>query len=410
MAGDGDSAGPAPPVADRRAYRHLFAAQVLALLGTGIGTVALALLSYDLAGADAGAVFGTALAIKMGTYILVTPVAAAITARMPRRTLLIGTDLVRGGAALLMPFATTEGHIFLLIFVFQAAAAVFLPVFQATVPELLPDEGEYAEALARARLAYDLEGAASPVLATALLLVIDAPWLFAGAALLFACSAVLIGRVTLPPPVERRARGIGERLRRGFGAFLATPRLRGLAALNIAAAFGAAMVTVNTVVLVQARLGHDDRATAIGLATYGAGSVVATLFMRAALARVDERRLMLFGAGLIAAALLAGRFAPALLLLLPLWFCIGIGTALAQVPYGILIRRSAQPEDKPSLYAAQFALSNAALMIAYPLAGTLGADAGMAVTFTLFGAVTAAAALAAAWLWPAVAEHGRDAA
>jgi predicted MFS family arabinose efflux permease len=70
------------------------------------------------------------------------------------------------------------------------------------------------------------------------------------------------------------------------------------------------------------------------------------------------------------------------------------------VPYGILIRRSAQPEDKPALYAAQFALSNAALMIAYPLAGRLGAGVGMAVTFAAFGAVAAAATLAAARLWP----------
>ena len=39
-----------------RTYRHLFAAQAIALLGTGLMTVALGLLTYDLAGADAGAV------------------------------------------------------------------------------------------------------------------------------------------------------------------------------------------------------------------------------------------------------------------------------------------------------------------------------------------------------------------
>jgi len=33
-----------------RTYRHLFAAQVVALLGTGLATVALGLLPYDLAG------------------------------------------------------------------------------------------------------------------------------------------------------------------------------------------------------------------------------------------------------------------------------------------------------------------------------------------------------------------------
>ena len=56
-----------------RAFRHLFLAQMVALLGTGLATVALALLAYDLAGSRAGAVLGTALAIKMTVYVLLAP-------------------------------------------------------------------------------------------------------------------------------------------------------------------------------------------------------------------------------------------------------------------------------------------------------------------------------------------------
>ena len=37
-------------------YLRLFAAQVVALIGTGLLTVALGLLAFDLAGSDAGAV------------------------------------------------------------------------------------------------------------------------------------------------------------------------------------------------------------------------------------------------------------------------------------------------------------------------------------------------------------------
>lgn len=54
-------------------FRSLFAAQVIALIGTGLATVALSLLAYDLAGAEAGAVLGTALAIKMIVYVLLAP-------------------------------------------------------------------------------------------------------------------------------------------------------------------------------------------------------------------------------------------------------------------------------------------------------------------------------------------------
>ncbi|NEE20025.1 MFS transporter, partial [Streptomyces sp. SID7499] len=48
-----------------RDYRRLFGAQIIALFGTGLATVALGLLAYELAGPSAGAVLGTALTIKM---------------------------------------------------------------------------------------------------------------------------------------------------------------------------------------------------------------------------------------------------------------------------------------------------------------------------------------------------------
>lgn len=60
-----------------RTYRHLFLAQIIALLGTGLLTVALGLLAFDLAGERAGAELGTALAIKMVAYVTVAPIFGA---------------------------------------------------------------------------------------------------------------------------------------------------------------------------------------------------------------------------------------------------------------------------------------------------------------------------------------------
>jgi hypothetical protein len=57
-----------------RTYRHLFLAQIIALLGTGLLTVALGLLAFQLAGDQAGKVLGTALAIKMIAYVTVAPI------------------------------------------------------------------------------------------------------------------------------------------------------------------------------------------------------------------------------------------------------------------------------------------------------------------------------------------------
>ena len=151
-----------------RTYRHLFLAQVIALIGTGLATVALGLLAYDLAGAEAGAVLGTALAIKMVAYVGVAPVAAAFAERLPRRAMLVSLDLIRAAVALALPFVTQIWEVYVLIFVLQSASAAFTPTFQATIPDVLPDEKEYTRALSLSRLAYDLESVVSPMLAAAL--------------------------------------------------------------------------------------------------------------------------------------------------------------------------------------------------------------------------------------------------
>lgn len=81
-------------------YRRLFTAQVVALVGTGLATVALSLLAYDLAGAYASAVLGTALAIKMIAYVGIAPLIGALAGRIPRRTLMAAMDLTRAGCRL----------------------------------------------------------------------------------------------------------------------------------------------------------------------------------------------------------------------------------------------------------------------------------------------------------------------
>src|SRR5262245_15210313 len=99
-------------LAARRYYR-LLTSHVLALIGTGIATVALALLAYNLAGADAGAVLGTAFSIKMLAYVAVTPLASVFAERLPRRSTLIVLDLVRAAVALTLPFVTRVWEIYL---------------------------------------------------------------------------------------------------------------------------------------------------------------------------------------------------------------------------------------------------------------------------------------------------------
>ena len=375
-----------------RTYRHLLSAQIIALVGTGLATVALGLLAYDLAGGDAGAVLGTALAIKMLAYIGVAPVVGAFADRLPRRAFLVAMDLVRAAVALSLPFVDQIWQIYVLIFVLQSASAAFTPTFQATIPDVLPDEAEYTRALSLSRLAYDMESLASPILAAALLSVISFHWLFAGTSIGFICSALFVVSVVLPSsPAKPRAGGIWAKTTRGLRIYLKTPRLKGLLALSLASAAASSMVIVNTVVIVRGGLGFGQREVALTLAAYGSGSMLAAFFIPRLLDKVSDRALMTSAAALLTAGLAAMAVVTALLgtsggywqLLLAGWFVLGIAYSISVTPSGRLLRRSANAEDRPAVFAAQFALSHGCWLITYPLAGQIGAAIGQVAAFAV---------------------------
>jgi len=361
---------PQNPLANR-VFRRLFAAQVFSLLGTGLATVALGLLAYDIAGADAGAVLGTAFAIKMVAYVGIAPVAGAFVHLVPRQRLLVALDVLRAAVALMLPFVTEIWQVYVLIFVLQSGSAAFTPAFQATIPDILPEEEAYTRALSLSRLAYDLEALASPMIAALLLGFVGFHWLFAGNALGFLVSAALVLAVVLPSPKPPATQeGAWGRITHGSRIYLATPRLRGLLALNATVAAAGAMVIVNTVVLVRAGFGLGAAELGWTLAAYGAGSMVAALAVPRLLDGVmTDRTAMMAGAGLLVAGLLLGPLVPSWPMLLPLWMLLGLGNGLVLTPSGRLLRRSAHAGDRPALFAAHFALSHACWLVAYPVAG-----------------------------------------
>jgi MFS family permease len=383
-------------------YRRLFAAQVASLIGTGIATVALALLAYDLSGGEAGAVLGTALALKMIAYVFVTPVVGGMAHLLPRRTFLIALDVARAAIISCLPFVTEIWQIYVLIVLLNVCSAGFTPTFQATIPDVLPDEEDYTRALSLSRLAYDLENLVSPTLAAAALLLVSYDALFMFNAGTFLLSAALLLTLSLPTakPPERES-GIWRNTAFGIRSYLRTPRLRGLLALCMSASAAGAMVIVNTVVYVRAYLGGSETDTAIALAGFGFGSMVAALALPGWLKKYPDRRFMLTGGVLLMVGLLAGMIGPAMPGVVAIWVLLGLGSSLIQTPAGRLLVRSSQPGDRPAFYAAHFALSHACWLITYPLAGWVGAGVSLTVAFAILAGVALLSLLAALAFWRA---------
>ncbi|WP_032405886.1 MFS transporter [Rhodococcoides fascians] len=384
------------------AFRRLFTAQVVALIGTGLLTVALGLLAYDIAGSSAGAVLGTALAIKMIAYVFVAPIVSSLTNTLPRKLVLVSADAVRALTAVALPFIDQVWQIYVLIFVLQAASATFTPTFQAVIPSVVPDTRQYTHALTLSRLAYDLESLVSPLIAAALLTVISFHTLFVGTALGFVVSAVMVIGTRLPKHVAAER----NRPTAGITTFVKSHELQGLMALNTVVAAATALVTVNSVVYVRDLFAGSNSQLAIALGFYGAGSMVAALFIPRALRFTDDHRLMLTGAVVAVAGTAAATAVSTLsggpqawFALATTWSILGIGTSMINTPSARILRRESDERTRTSIFTAQFSLSHAAFLFTYPVAGWVGAQFGQFTAAAVLTGLATLAGLSAARLW-----------
>ncbi len=381
-------------------FRHLFAAQLVALLGTGLATVALGLLAWQLAGAAAGAVLGTALAIKMVAYVTLAPIVAAIADRLPRRAFLVALDLIRAAVIACLPFVDQIWQIYVLIFCLQAASAGFTPAFQAVIPDVLKDEGDYTNALSLLRLTEDLENLVSPMLAALLLSLVSFPVLFLGTVMGFAASAILVATTDLPRQNRAVENDFWRDVTKGIRIYARTPRLRGLLGMEAAVAAAGAMVYVNTVVLVQARLGLAETAVALAFAGFGAGSMLAAFSVPRILERHKDRTVMIGGAALMVLAVAQVPLIGNLTVLIAVWAVMGFGFSLTQTPIGRIVNRSAAEADRGAVFAAQFALSHACWLVAYPVAGWVGASFGLSMAALVLAGFGTIGIIAVLRIWP----------
>lgn len=388
-----------------RDYRRLFSAQIIALFGTGLATVALGLLAYGLAGPRAGAVLATALTIKMVAYVVVAPLAAAYVDRLPRRLFLTILDVVRALVVIALPFVTEVWHIYVLIGVLQTASAAFTPTFQAVIPDIVTKEADYTRALSASQVASTMESLLSPVLAAVALTFMSFNLLFLGTAVGFAVSALLVLSTRIPNARPSSHTNAWDRALAGIRTFAATPSLRGVMALNLVVASAGSIVVVNTVNYVRDVLDGSQSDVAWMLAASGTGTLLVAVVLPRVLDRVADRLVMLIGAAVLVLAVGAAvaMSTASIAATLPtgvIWVAIGGGMALIITPTGRVLRRAVDAAGIPQVFAAQFSLSHLAWLVTYPIAGWVATQAGFTTTWTVLAGLAAIGAVTALAVWP----------
>tara|TARA_Y100000748_G_C15485604_1_gene484581 strand:+ start:484 stop:1860 length:1377 start_codon:yes stop_codon:yes gene_type:complete len=386
---------------ENKSFLQLFIAQIIALVGTGLSTIALALLAYDFALNEAGRVLGIALAIKMIAYVVFAPIIGGFVHRIPRKFFLILMDILRAIVVLTIPFISEIWHIYVLIFVLNLFSAGFKPVFQALIPDILTDENQYGKALAYSRVAYDLENILSPTLAAIALLFFSYTGLFIINSAAFMISALIIFITLLPKDrVIERAGSIIDEMSFGIISYLKTPRLRALFILYFGIALASSMIIVNTVIYVKDYLYLSDTTVAIFIGASGLGSMLVAFLYPYINEKIIDKYITQIGVLVLSVSLFFMSYEPIYSFALITWFITGVGLSLSQVPSGKIVNMSSSPPDRTSYFTAQFSLSHLSWFFGYLLAGELVYMFGFSFTASLFSMVVLVCLLFSLLFWP----------
>ena len=166
--------------------------QVLALGGTPI---------------QLGSVAATGAAVSVVAILF----GGALVDRLPRRTVILGSDLACGFAVATIAGLGLSGHLqiwhlYVEAAFFGAALSLYLPAMGAIIPELVPDETLLAANAVRG-LSRQATRVAGPVLAGFVVAFAGPPVAFAGDALTFFVSFAALYLAGRPPPATREAGG-----------------------------------------------------------------------------------------------------------------------------------------------------------------------------------------------------------
>lgn len=382
-------------------YLKLLSAQIISLAGTGISTLCLALLAWELEGEDASVVLGIAFALKMIAYVGLAPIFGAIAHKLPRKIFMFGLDITRAGLLLCLPFVTQTWQVYILMFLINACSAGFTPLFQSTLPQVLTDKTQYTKALSYSRLAYDLEQLISPLLTATLLFMITFRELFVLDSITFLISATLILLCQFPTqPVKTNNKQGWKNLKFGIQSYLTTPKLEALWFAYLAAACASAMVIVNTVVYVQNILGGGESETALAMAFVGFGSMIIAFKLPKWLHVFSIRQCILMGGSAISLALFIGVLTPGWVGFIGICLLLGAGMSFIQTPAGLIITQSCSEQDTAEYFSAHFSLTHFWWFFTYLIAGWSNKELGLPNTYLLMAIVCIFSLYTALKLYP----------
>ena len=392
-------------VLSEKSFRNLFFAQNFSLLGSGLATIAISLLAFDLTGRNAALILSGLFTIKMFVYVIFSPFAGAIADKFDTKKYLIIQDIIRAIAAFGLIFVSEIWHLYIIILLIYLSTAAFTPIYQSAIPKIFKDETDYTKALSLFRIAQDMENILSYALATLLLLFLNYNLLFVGTFIGYFVSALLISAIIFPflsKTSGEKENNFSINLTLGIKRYLSISELRGLMFLNLAVSAGGSMILVNTIILVRLSLELSEIAFSITMLVFGAGCIFAAIIIPYLSKEMTASRIMLVGSSLLPIVFVALAYWLILFdfiwfVLLLAWFISGFGYTLLLTPMGRVIRKVSSVEEFSQIYSAQFSLSHLCWLFMYPLSGYLMTISGGPFTLLTLALLMVCSNIIAAW-------------
>jgi MFS family permease len=349
-------------------FRSLFLATAASGIGTYLALIALIVDVYDRT--ESGAWVAALLIVEFLPVLVIGLTLGPLVDRLPRRTLMIGSDVVRVGVFAALPFAPSALAIVALAGVAGFATGFFRPAVYAGLPNLV-DDRRLPQANGLMQAVESLAWLIGPLAGGAILAATGPDPNYAVNAFSFVVSALFLLRI----PARRLQAGTSAReghLRELGEGFRTVRSSRALVTVLVAwsiVMIGNGHVNVSEVILVKEAMDGGDFGLGVIMATAGLGLLLGALLggawierRRMAEAYGGSIALMALGAGLTAVS-------PNVWVAVAFVTVFGFGNGVASVCNPVLVQRGARDEVRGRAFTVIMSVNAAVLGLAMGVAG-----------------------------------------
>ena len=271
-----------------RGFSLFWFGQLVSLLGTSMSRFALTIWAWQITGQ------ATALALvavfSFGPAVIMSPVAGALVDRLPRKLMIVLSDLAAGLATVVVLALYATGHLQIWhLYVAGAFTGVFesfqFPAFSAAISTMLP-KSQYGRANGMLSLTESASSIAAPVLAGLLLAVIGIGGILVIDVVTFIFAVTMVIFIVIPEPQRTTtdaaaANSFWSEIVYGFRYILARPSLLGLQMAFLGSNFFGGIGMVLLAPMVLARTGDNELALGSVQSAMGVGGVAGGLLLSA---------------------------------------------------------------------------------------------------------------------------------